>query len=290
MNSSSPTWVCKTCQFSAISQIALYLHQGAHKKEDLEIDSIKFKSFPTPKERKVRRKKKMLPILQGSPSALLARRPSACSSSSYFSRYSRTCYFSKIWDDCQKHSIPNFGSPPDLPPNIENFITDMVKESLHSAENTAPGPDGIAYKHWREVDPSGVILCKIFILCLHLRQIPDTWKTSLTILIQKKGPTKDLANWWPISLSNTIYKLFTKCLTRKLSDWCSSNNCLSPNQKGFIPFDGVLEHNFIIAQHLESATRRKKDSLSYWLDISNAFGSIHHNILLAALSAIGAYS
>ncbi|GFT61728.1 retrovirus-related Pol polyprotein from type-2 retrotransposable element R2DM [Nephila pilipes] len=42
--------------------------------------------------------------------------------------------------------------------------------------------------------------------------------------------------------------------------------------------------------HLESATRRKKDSLSCWLDISNAFGSIHHDILLAALSAIKAYS
>ncbi|GFT14083.1 retrovirus-related Pol polyprotein from type-2 retrotransposable element R2DM [Nephila pilipes] len=199
-------------------------------------------------------------------------------------------YFSKIWDDCQEHSIPNFGSPPDLPPNIENFITDMVKESLHSAENTAPGPDGISYKHWREVDPSGVILCKIFNLCLPLRQIPDTWKTSLTILIHKKGPTEDLANWRPISLSNTICKLFTKCLTRKLSDWCSSNNCLSPNQKGFLPFDGVLEHNFIIAQHLESATGRKKDSLACWLDISNAFGSIHHDVLLAALSAIGADS
>ncbi|GFS53844.1 retrovirus-related Pol polyprotein from type-2 retrotransposable element R2DM, partial [Nephila pilipes] len=159
-----------------------------------------------------------------------------------------------------------------------------------AAENTAPGPDGIAYKHWREVDPSGKILSMVFNLCLQLRRIPDSWKISNTILIHKKGDTSDPSNWRPISLSNTIYKTFTKCLTRKLGDWCSFHQRLSPNQKGFLPFDVVLEHNFVIAQHLESASRSKKEALTCWLDLSNAFGSIHHDILLAAFRAIGADS
>ncbi|GFS41259.1 hypothetical protein NPIL_128141, partial [Nephila pilipes] len=109
------------------------------------------------------------------------------------------------------HLVLDFGSPPDLPPIVENLDSDLVKDFLHSVENTGPGLDGIAYKHWRK-----------------------------------------------------------------------------PNQKGFLRFDGVLEHNYISAQQLESATCLKKEALSCCLDLSNAFESIHPDILLAALLAVGA--
>ncbi|GFT23083.1 retrovirus-related Pol polyprotein from type-2 retrotransposable element R2DM, partial [Nephila pilipes] len=55
-----------------------------------------------------------------------------------------------------------------------------------------------------------------------------------------------------------------------------------------MPFDGVLEHNFIIAQHLEDAHRLKSESFACWIDISNAFGSIPHNVLWKTLAATGA--
>ncbi|GFT23008.1 transposon TX1 uncharacterized 149 kDa protein, partial [Nephila pilipes] len=97
-----------------------------------------------------------------------------------------------------------------------------------------------------------------------------------------------MENWRPIALSNTIYKLFTKCITRKLQDWCSLHDVLSPAQKGFTPYDGVIEHNFLLSQHLELARRNGSDSLLAWLDISNAFGSVPHDIIFKALKNIGA--
>ncbi|GFU05319.1 retrovirus-related Pol polyprotein from type-2 retrotransposable element R2DM, partial [Nephila pilipes] len=118
--------------------------------------------------------------------------------------------------------------------------------------------------------------------------VPASWKQSETVLIHKKGDLADLSNWRPIALSNTIYKLFSKCLTRKLLDWCSANQTLSSCQKGFTPFEGVLEHNFVISQHLEDAHRLKRDSFACWIDISNAFGSIPHSILWSSLKAMGA--
>ncbi|GFU32550.1 retrovirus-related Pol polyprotein from type-2 retrotransposable element R2DM, partial [Nephila pilipes] len=396
---------CSSCNFNATTQIALFLHQRMHKKESLASSAVPLKSFPTPKERKSQKKRKLAPLLQGSPgnhpiapplipfTSIPQPDPADASNSSpveliqleepllasfveplgvlfedgidnkmallenllheitsiiqgkfnlssenlnnrpkrnnpnrlprssesqdaqaiqkAYNWNRRKCirnlinpsnsrcslkpdtlfsFFSNIWNNSDAHSIPDFGSPPDLPPVVEHLTEELVKDCLQAAENTAPGPDGIAYKHWREVDPTGKILCMIFNLCLQLRRIPDSWKFSNTILIHKKGDTSDPSNWRPISLSNTIYKIFTKCLTRKLGDWCSFHQRLSPNQKGFLPFDGVLEHNFIIAQHLESASRLKKEALSCWLDLSNAFGSIHHDILLAALSATGADS
>ncbi|GFR02257.1 retrovirus-related Pol polyprotein from type-2 retrotransposable element R2DM [Trichonephila clavata] len=92
-----------------------------------------------------------------------------------------------------------------------------------------------------------------------------------------------MSDWRPISLSDTAYKLFSKCLARKLSDWCEVHEALSPAQKGFSPFDGVIEHNFILCEHLETARRDKCERFVAWIDIANAFGSIPHPVLLEAL-------
>ncbi|GFQ69983.1 retrovirus-related Pol polyprotein from type-2 retrotransposable element R2DM [Trichonephila clavata] len=76
-------------------------------------------------------------------------------------------------------------------------------------------------------------------------------------------------------------------MTRKLSEWCETHEALSPAQKGFSPFDGVLEHNFIVSQHIEAARRLKKEKFVAWLDISNAFGSVPRQVIIEALYAKG---
>ncbi|GFT09220.1 transposon TX1 uncharacterized 149 kDa protein, partial [Nephila pilipes] len=144
-----------------------------------------------------------------------------------------------------------------------------------------------AYKHWREIDPRGIILSKIFNICIKIKKIPPSWKQSSCVLIPKKGDLSITENWRPISLSSTIYKLFTKCLTRTLQEWCETHGVISNCQKGFTPFDGVVEHNFVIGQHMELARRSHSDIFLIWLDISNAFGSIPHEVLFRALSNHG---
>ncbi|GFQ99357.1 retrovirus-related Pol polyprotein from type-1 retrotransposable element R2 [Trichonephila clavata] len=166
------------------------------------------------------------------------------------------------------------------PPVVETPSQDFVTECLKSCENSAPGPDLISYKHWREIDPNCRILTKIFNICLKLSDIPGRWKCSNTILIQKSDEPSSLSDWQPISLSDTAYKLFSKCLAKKLSDWCETYEVLSPAEKGFSPFDGVIEHNFILSEHLETARRDKCERFVAWLDIANAFGLVLHGIIL----------
>ncbi|GFT18733.1 retrovirus-related Pol polyprotein from type-1 retrotransposable element R2 [Trichonephila clavipes] len=120
-----------------------------------------------------------------------------------------------------------------------------------------------------------------------MSDIPDVWKTSNTILIHKGDNPDEIENWRPISLSDTAYKLFMKCLARALSNWCDIHEVLSPAQKGFMPHDGVIEHNFLINQHIEEARRNQQDRLLAWTDISNAFGSVPHEVILNALIANG---
>ncbi|GFS72469.1 retrovirus-related Pol polyprotein from type-1 retrotransposable element R2, partial [Nephila pilipes] len=194
-------------------------------------------------------------------------------------------HFSKTWSPSFPIDFPSV-TPPDLPPVVDFLSPEMVFSCLQGCENSAPGPDLISYKHWREIDPRGIILSKIFNICIKLKKIPPSWKQSSCVLIPKKGDLSLIENWRPISLSSTIYKLFTKCLTRTLQDWCETHGVISNCQKGFTPFDGVVEHNFVIGQHMELA-RRSHSDIFVWLDISNAFGSVPHEVLFKALSNHG---
>ncbi|GFU30096.1 retrovirus-related Pol polyprotein from type-2 retrotransposable element R2DM, partial [Nephila pilipes] len=175
----------------------------------------------------------------------------------------------------------------DLPPVIDFMSPETIASCLQGCENSAPGPDLITYHHWKTCDPRCFILSKIFNICLKFKSIPSEWKISNCILLPKKGDPALLENWRPITLSNTIYKLFSKCLARRLQDWCEMHEVLSPCQKGFTPFDGVIEHNFVIGQHLEAARRNHTQSFLVWLDISNAFGSVPHDVIFSAMANAG---
>ncbi|GBM06261.1 hypothetical protein AVEN_7668-1, partial [Araneus ventricosus] len=167
----------------------------------------------------------------------------------------------------------------------EFSVAEVIKK-LRNAENSAAGPDRLTYHHWRTVDPSGKTLAKIFNLCLLFRRIPPSWKETKTILIPKKNVDLALpANWRPIALSNTIYKLFTKCITGRLTSWCERYHAISTNQKGFMPHDGVLEHNFTLQERFNDARDNKRDFCAAWLYVSNAFGSLPHCAIQNALQA-----
>lgn len=95
------------------------------------------------------------------------------------------------------------------------------------------------------------------------------------------------ANWRPIALSSTIYKLYASLITRRLTRWMESNGILSPFQKGFCPFDGAMENNFAIEQRINEARRLQKEICILLIDIKNAFGSLPHEAILEAYKSYG---
>ncbi|GIY31138.1 retrovirus-related Pol polyprotein from type-2 retrotransposable element R2DM [Caerostris darwini] len=77
-----------------------------------------------------------------------------------------------------------------------------------------------------------------------------------------------------------------KCLANRLSAWCERYDALSFCQKGFQPYDGVLEHNFILQQSIQRARSSKKDICIAWLDVTNAFGVLPHSALFDSLRGL----
>ncbi|KAL1478372.1 hypothetical protein MTO96_000296 [Rhipicephalus appendiculatus] len=85
------------------------------------------------------------------------------------------------------------------PVDTSRFTADEVLARLRKAENTAPGSDRLTYRHWKSVDPEARFLSALFNACLHHRRTPDSWRTSRTVLIYKKGDPSIPGNWRPNS-------------------------------------------------------------------------------------------
>lgn len=168
------------------------------------------------------------------------------------------------------------------------FTPDEVAAKLRKCESTAPGEDRLTYHHWRQVDPEGRFLAAVFNICLKYRRTPLSWKSTRTILIYKKGDPGDPTNWRPIALGRTIAKLYAGCLTTRLQRWLGDHAVLSRCQKGFLPHDGVFEHNFVLQGRLDDARTGGGELCVGFLDFANAFGSVAHQALVDAVRGAGA--
>ncbi|KAH9138407.1 hypothetical protein AeRB84_017272 [Aphanomyces euteiches] len=183
-----------------------------------------------------------------------------------------------------------------LPPSTfmaHVFTDDITSDEIETALDRcrldpAPGLDGIPYRilyRYRLVVMP--LLVSSFNSCWKTGRVSASWKVSVTELIYKKGDAMDPANWRPLALQSTLYKLFATIIKTRFSTWMECNERLNNAQKGFRAFNGCHEHNFLAWSVMDSTRRKAKPLYAVWYDIKNAFGSIPHAYLWRVLSGLG---
>lgn len=91
----------------------------------------------------------------------------------------------------------------------------------------------------------------------------------------------------PITLLSTCYKLLMRCFAQRLISWIMDNEALSPCQKGFLPHDGCLEHNYVLHERIRRAKEKRSELFITFMDISCAFSSLSHDALFSSLTRYG---
>jgi hypothetical protein len=175
----------------------------------------------------------------------------------------------------------------DRNPFAAMFTAMEVWKRLRRYSNTTPGPDGIRYFAWKKFDICAYILSSIFNCVNRIGHIPQSWTKSTTILLHKKGDKDDVSNWRPISMSNTIAKVYSSVLVERLANWATRNQRISESQKGFMPIDGCAEHNFVLQSIIADSRRNRQQCCIAWLDLTNAFGSVPHSTIFKSLEWAG---
>ena len=116
-------------------------------------------------------------------------------------------------------------------------------------------------------------------------RIPEEWRRACTLLVHKKGNSGDPANFRPITLESVPLKIFISCLHDSIFSYLSQNGFIEQHiQKGFAHgVSGTLEHISMVAHIINKARLKQCSVVITLLDLKNAFGEVHHNLIRCVL-------
>ena len=199
--------------------------------------------------------------------------------------------------------FPNVGSsisPSDVDPSTflhvdcrDGFFLNPVTASelsniILSLKNKSPGYDGIC------ADPIKAAFNNLIPHLLHIINlsfaegvVPKELKRAQVVPLYKKGSAKEISNYRPISLLPFFSKILEKLVHKRLYEYLSNKNFLSPNQFGFHPGKNTTQALASAIDRISRSFELGTITVGILPDFQKAFDTFHHNILLSKLLKYG---
>ena len=114
-----------------------------------------------------------------------------------------------------------------------------------------------------------------------------SWKIAEVSPVPKSGDSEEPCNHRPISLLPVLSKVSERLAHRQFADFLSANKKLAKTQSGNCKLHSTETALLCVTDDLLRAMDYKKVSVIVLLDMSKAFDSVHHDILLQKLHELG---
>lgn len=131
-------------------------------------------------------------------------------------------------------------------------------------------------------------LLKIYNHSLTTGVVPQTWKRSLIVPIQKPTkPKENLSSYRPISLLSCLGKLLERIVSRRLEKHLESKNLLQAYLFGFRSYKGVEDVVFTLKLLVQDALNARKSCGVVYVDLKGAFDRVWRQGLIYKMSKLG---
>lgn len=175
--------------------------------------------------------------------------------------------------------------------NTITYVSCNISEILNiinSLKNSGPGSDNI---------PSNVVklsanyiaapIAHIINICFNNGIFPDNLKVAKVKPIFKAGKKNIISNYRPISILPVISKIFERILYNRLILFINKHNILSDNQFGFRANRSTCMPISLLVNKISQELDNNNLCISIFIDLSKAFDTISHDILLKKLYTYG---
>ncbi|KAK1784475.1 hypothetical protein P4O66_008245, partial [Electrophorus voltai] len=132
-------------------------------------------------------------------------------------------------------------------------------------------------------------ICVIMNNSLSSGHVPTVFKTTRVVPILKKAilDGSNATNYRAVSLLSFLSKAFKQEVYNQLSLFLIQNQLHDPNQSGYKSAHSTETALLAVMEKLHAAKAAKLSSVLILLDLSAAFATVIHNILLSVLSRLG---
>ena len=182
-------------------------------------------------------------------------------------------------------------SPPleEIPSSARPFTMEELNIVLRAlGKRKASGPDAIP----AELLQGAPYILRLYLLdhynhCFQTGQAPSSWLHSEVVMLVKnyQKDTKLLSNYRPISLTNTMYKIYASLLQKRLA--AHFDHRLRPTQFGFRSGRSVTQPIHILRRLLEVHERQTEAFHAIFLDWAKAFDSVTFSSIQSSLEYMG---
>ena len=167
---------------------------------------------------------------------------------------------------------------------VSNEMVESLVKEISSAEvrvalvdvvkNVFLGNDGLSpdffLEYWDDIaDVFTTTLQEVF----HLGRMLLEWNEGMIYLIPKvEGVVDDIKKWRPITILNTIYKVYAKLLAIRLQPFLP--HIIHKNQTGFIQERSIFDNIFMFWEMIAVAEETKQDLAILLLDFEKAYDRV----------------
>ena len=167
-------------------------------------------------------------------------------------------------------------------------VGDISKIISKFESKTSTGHDNLSMKIFKIIYPSVLdSLTCIINQSLSRGIFPSSLKVAKVIPLFKKGDEKVLDNYRPISLLPVISKVFEKCVFNQLYDYFQKYKLFYKSQYGFRKAHSTELACLELVDRIFEELDKGELPLAIFIDLSKAFDTLDHQILLAKLKYYG---
>ena len=157
--------------------------------------------------------------------------------------------------------------------------------------NNATGIDEIPSKLLKLAAPAiAQSLSFIFNCSLVTSVFPNDWKVARVRPLYKGGAADNVSNYRPISILNTVSKIFERIVYDQLYSYLNEYQLLSEYQSGFRPYHSITTALLDATTSWLNNMDQGRLNLVVFLDFAKAFDTVNQEILINKLRTYGVRS